>query len=377
VTVDPDVFRAAIGHFMSGVVVLTTVEDGIRHGMTVSAITSLSIEPPMLLACLNSRSRTQQAVERSQVFAVNILAEDQGGVAGRFASPAESDRFAGLDVRTGVTGAPLLDGALAVVECRVAQMLPGGSHRVFLADVVAVQDREGAPLAYFRGGFGRIELARDADAYRRLREVVLSRSIAPDEALDVDELAGTLGVPGSSVYHALTRLTDEGLVRLDPDQGHVLTALDADTSDDVHDARLAIELGAAELTVGRLEEHQLARIARLADLTVEHLRSDRATDVDAYIRSNLDFHAYLVACAGSEALDAAHERLSMLDLMNRALRVSPELSPHLARDHVDLAGAYARGDLPAVRAIAVRHAERAKAVQRAGIEHSGTRGAGR
>jgi flavin reductase (DIM6/NTAB) family NADH-FMN oxidoreductase RutF len=145
VTVDPDVFRAAIGHFMSGVVVLTTVEDGIRHGMTVSAITSLSIEPPMLLACLNSRSRTQQAVERSQVFAVNILAEDQGGLAGRFASPAEGDRFAGLDVRTGVTGAPLLDGALAVVECRVAQMLPGGSHRVFLADVVAVQDREGAP----------------------------------------------------------------------------------------------------------------------------------------------------------------------------------------------------------------------------------------
>ena len=108
---DGAVFRRVIGSFMSGVVVITTsADDGTPHGMTVSAVSSLSLDPPMLLVCLHSASGTQEAVRRSGRFAVNILAEDQGELAGRFAKPGATDKFDGVAVRTGRTGVPLLGG---------------------------------------------------------------------------------------------------------------------------------------------------------------------------------------------------------------------------------------------------------------------------
>jgi flavin reductase (DIM6/NTAB) family NADH-FMN oxidoreductase RutF len=126
---DGTVFRRVIGSFMSGVVVITTrADDGTPHGMTVSAVSSLSLDPPMLLVCLHSASGTQEAVRKSGRFAVNILAEDQGWLAERFAKPA-ANKVDGVAVRTGQTGVPLLEGALAVVECEVAEAVAGGTHR--------------------------------------------------------------------------------------------------------------------------------------------------------------------------------------------------------------------------------------------------------
>jgi hypothetical protein len=98
--VDGAVFRRVIGNFMSGVVVITTEHDGVRYGITVSAVSSLSLDPSMLLICLNSRSGTQQAVHRAERFAVNILAEHQGHLAERFATSGSADKFAGLETRT-------------------------------------------------------------------------------------------------------------------------------------------------------------------------------------------------------------------------------------------------------------------------------------
>src|SRR6201999_3349205 len=145
---------------------------GERRGMTVSAIASLSLDPPMIVACLNAASSTQEAVRQAGAFAVNILAEDQEQLAGLFARPG-ADPFPDLPWEPGITGAPLLAGALAVLECRVAQEVRGGSHRVLLAHVVRATAGEGSPLAYFRGRFGRIELRQDAEAYQRLRELLL------------------------------------------------------------------------------------------------------------------------------------------------------------------------------------------------------------
>jgi flavin reductase (DIM6/NTAB) family NADH-FMN oxidoreductase RutF/DNA-binding GntR family transcriptional regulator len=372
--VDPGVFRAAIGHFMSGVVVLTTVDGGERHGMTVSAITSLSLDPPMLLACLNSRSQTQQAIHRSGVFAVHILTEDQGDLAARFARPAQGDqdRFAGLDTHPGTTGAPLISDVLAVIECRVAQEVTGGSHRIFLADALTASTRNAAPLAYFRGGFGRIELAKDNEAYDRLRTRLLSRSVEPGATLNVSEVAESLNLPDFSVVYALTRLVDDGLVTRDSEVGFTVTPLDARASDDAHDAVLAIELGVAELTGGRLRNEQLAELRRLAHDTMRYANGGE-TDIDAYISANRDFHNYLVSCAGIRTLDDAYRRMSIPDLMNRALTGSASLSPELAQEHLELTQAFARADLVAVKELLIRHSERAKAVQRAGIELAGGR----
>jgi flavin reductase (DIM6/NTAB) family NADH-FMN oxidoreductase RutF/DNA-binding GntR family transcriptional regulator len=371
--VDGTVFRRVIGNFMSGVVVITTEHAGVRHGMTVSAVSSLSLDPPMLLVCLNARSSTQEAVRSAERFAVNILAEDQGQLAERFASSGSAHKFEGIATSTGRTGVPLLSGALAVLECRVAEVVTGGTHRVFLAEVVHAETTDGSPLAYFRGAFGKFELAQDAAAYRQMRQLVLGRRLDLDKRLDVEALAGRLGTPESSVYYALTRLVGDGLVRRDPELGHVVTPLDADTSDDAHDAKLAIELGAAEMVVGRLTADQLAEFRERARATAAHVDEHRCNDIDGYIEANHAFHRYLIEATGVRALVEAYEHLSLSELMMRALSDEMEVEPHLLNDHDALVGALERGDLAAVRRVIAAHNEHAKATQRAGILRRGGR----
>ena len=369
--VDGAVFRQVIGNFMSGVVVITTELDGVLHGMTVSAVSSLSLDPPMLLVCLNSRSGTQEAVRRAERFAVNILAEHQGHLAERFASSGSADKFVGVEIETGRTGAPLLCGALAAVECRVAEVVTGGTHRVFLGEVVHAQTTQGSPLAYFRGKFGKFELAQDAETYRRLRQWVVSRRVGPDEVLEVDWLAAQLDATQSSVYYALTRLVGENLVDRDPERGYVVRPLDADTSDDAHDAKLAIELGAAEMLVGGLTADQLHEFRERARATAAHIDGRRFVDVDGYIRANHSFHRYLIEATGVSALVEAYEHLSLTNLMARALSDDMEAGAHLLSDHDALVDALERGDLASVRTVIRTHNEHAKATQRTSIHRHG------
>src|SRR5688572_11198311 len=103
-----ETFRHVIGHFASGVTVITTRSGDEDHGATASAVSSLSLDPPMLLVCLNMKSVTQEAIHASRVFGVNILDEDQGELAQRFAMPRGGDKFAGVDVERGDGGVPLL-----------------------------------------------------------------------------------------------------------------------------------------------------------------------------------------------------------------------------------------------------------------------------
>jgi flavin reductase (DIM6/NTAB) family NADH-FMN oxidoreductase RutF len=156
----PDEFRDMISHFASGVTVITALHDGRRYGTTASAVTSLSLEPPMLLICLNRQSETGRAVAGAGHFAVNILGADQIGLAQRFARKG-GDKFDGVPVSEGLWGEPLLDEVLATLECRVAEQTAVATHYVFMAEVVSGAARAGTPLAYFRGQFGRLELTAD------------------------------------------------------------------------------------------------------------------------------------------------------------------------------------------------------------------------
>jgi flavin reductase (DIM6/NTAB) family NADH-FMN oxidoreductase RutF/DNA-binding FadR family transcriptional regulator len=371
---DAAVFRQVIGHFMSGVVVITTRQEGQPYGMTVSAVSSLSMEPPMLLVCLHSASGTQDAVARSGRFAVNILAEHQGHLAERFArSGPAAEKFDGVAVRSGHGGVPLLEDALAVVECQVSEVVDGGTHRVFLANVVQAEAGEGSPLAYFRGKFGKLELAQDAQIYQEIRRRVLTRVLGPDVAVEVEGFAQELKASASSVYYAFTRLVGENLLLRDVDRGYVVRPVDPATSDDAHDAKLAIELGVAELTVGRLNADQLAEYRRLAVATGSHLSDGHLTDVGSYIADNAEFHAYPIRATGITALAEAYDRLSLPELMSRVLTPEVEVSAHLLDDHRELVDAYERADLIAVKQIITVHNERAKATQRAGIERAGGR----
>jgi flavin reductase (DIM6/NTAB) family NADH-FMN oxidoreductase RutF len=145
-------FRDVVGRFATGVTIVTTQHAGTNYGMTASAVSSLSLEPPMLLVCINRASPTGDAVRRSGVFIVNVLSEDQADLARRFAMRVP-DRFAGVEVARTTLGPVRIAGALAHIECQVVEGVDAGTHTIFIAEVEHAQGREGAPLAYFRGQY--------------------------------------------------------------------------------------------------------------------------------------------------------------------------------------------------------------------------------
>ena len=128
---DQQIFRDVIGRFASGVTVITTAVNGAPVGTTASAVSSLSLDPPMVLVCLNKSSETQSAVLEAGAFCVNILAEAQQDIAYQFAK--KGDKFADVACDEGLAGVPVLRGTLAHLECRVDETVTGGTHTVFLA----------------------------------------------------------------------------------------------------------------------------------------------------------------------------------------------------------------------------------------------------
>jgi 4-nitrophenol 2-monooxygenase / 4-nitrocatechol 4-monooxygenase, reductase component len=153
-----DAYREAAGHFTTGVAVITTLHEGRRYGVTASAVSSLSLDPPMLLVCLHRSLATRDAVVAAGRFAVNVLAEDHAALAMQFATRAP-DKFAGVALEEGLDGVPLLSDALAHLQCTVVDPVDAATHTVLLAEVDGVAVAEGSPLAYFRGSFGRFEMA--------------------------------------------------------------------------------------------------------------------------------------------------------------------------------------------------------------------------
>lgn len=154
--VTKDEFRSAMSRFASGVTVVTMKDaDSRAQGITVSAFTSLSLEPPLVLVCIDKRASLHNHLVEGAHFAVNILAEDQELISRRFASRDE-DRFSGTGYREGITGAPLLEGALGHIECRVVHVYPGGDHSVIVGEVETANVTDGKPLVYFRGGYARL-----------------------------------------------------------------------------------------------------------------------------------------------------------------------------------------------------------------------------
>ncbi|HEX5497476.1 MAG TPA: flavin reductase [Mycobacteriales bacterium] len=372
--VDPEVFRHVIGHFASGVTVVTAAEGGRRYGMTASAVTSLSLEPPMLLVCMNHRTRTQAAVSRTGRFAVNILGEEHGLVAERFAlstdGVADGDKFVGLATSNGRLGAPLLADALAHLECRVTRSVTGGSHRVFLAEVVHAQAGAGTPLTYYRGRFGRFQEVGDTEVYEALRGRVLNREVTVGAAVRPADLTGELSASETQVRHALARLVADGLMARQ-DDGFTVRPLDAATSDAAFDAKLVLELGVLDLTVGRIGADRLARLRTLMESTVPYIRDGHFTDPRAYERANSAFHGYVIGLADSPLLPRLYDRLRIPEITARALFGDVRASVALVHEHRRLVEAYERGDLPTARSVVKEHSERSKQTQRAGIELAG------
>jgi 4-nitrophenol 2-monooxygenase / 4-nitrocatechol 4-monooxygenase, reductase component len=362
----PDEFRDVIGRFASGVTVITAAHAGESRGSTASAVTSLSLEPPMVLVCLNKSSCTGRTVAAAGHFAVNILAEDQAEEAMRFAGK-ERDKFAGVEVTVGQYGDPLLSGALATLECRVAEEVTGGTHSVFLAEVERASGRAGTPLAYFRGQFGRLELAHDEQAFLELRARVLSRDIEVGSPLSLDVLASRLDLLRTPVYHALTRLTGEGLVSRDARGSFVVTPLTLDAVEQAWEARCAIELGVATLTVGAISDDKLRGLQELRDASRPAAAGKFC--LDSWLPTYNAFHEGLVSLADSAPLLDAYRRvnapamiLSLTQGRMEELGLDREQAATAHEHIVDLVAAYDVSDLAAARRAIIRHDEFASEV---------------
>jgi len=153
-------FRKAIARFATGVTVITTATDEGAAGMTASAVSSLSLEPLLLLVCISNHLPTHAALEHSRRFAVNVLGEGDEWLATRFATPG-ADKFAGLEVDR-EAGVPVLGRAIARFVCDVHERLPGGDHSIFIGAVQECDYEPGRrPLLFFDSSFGAMRDAND------------------------------------------------------------------------------------------------------------------------------------------------------------------------------------------------------------------------
>jgi flavin reductase (DIM6/NTAB) family NADH-FMN oxidoreductase RutF len=152
-------FRDAMGHFATGVTVVTSVgADGAPVGTTANAVTSLSLDPPLILVCFDLGSLTLQAIRRHGSFVVNVLAAAQRHLSANFARRGLTAAWDGVRHRHGPTGSPRLEDVLAVLECTVEHCLPGGDHEIVVGRVrhVETSATPADPLVFFRGGYASL-----------------------------------------------------------------------------------------------------------------------------------------------------------------------------------------------------------------------------
>jgi flavin reductase len=162
-TVDVEAYRQGMRQLAAGVTIVTTRHEGRRSGLTATAVCSLTVSPPTLLACVNRLSSAHEPIRLSGLFCINVLAEEDAALARRFAGAESGEmRFSAGDWRLGASGLPVLATALASFECELSGHLPMGSHSIFLGRVANVVSRRGRPLLYADGNYGGLAALEEA-----------------------------------------------------------------------------------------------------------------------------------------------------------------------------------------------------------------------
>ena len=153
--------RDVVGRFATGVTVVTMADGGQPCGMTANAFSSVSLDPPLVLICVDKAASVYEPIQRARAFAVNILSEDQRSLSDFFARhgrKGEGDPMGGFPHRSGKTGSPILDGTLAWLDCRLTEQFGGGDHSIVIGEVIDLQLSEpsGAPLLFYAGGYHNV-----------------------------------------------------------------------------------------------------------------------------------------------------------------------------------------------------------------------------
>ena len=157
IAIDSQLFRRVLGQFATGVTVVAARDAaGVLWGLTANAFTSVSLDPPLVLVCIDKGAGCYDAFCNAPYFSINFLAADQQDISQRFAAKGE-DRFAGVAWQPGETGAPLLAGVLGHIECARYDVLPGGDHVILLGRVEQLAFAGGEPLLYFAGRYRQLQ----------------------------------------------------------------------------------------------------------------------------------------------------------------------------------------------------------------------------
>ncbi|MGI9626264.1 MAG: flavin reductase family protein [Longimicrobiales bacterium] len=154
---DPTLFRRIMGHYPTGVTVVTALaEPGSPVGFTANSVTSVSLDPPLVLVCISKESASLGAISGTGGFAVNILDASSAPVASQFAKGDREERFKGVASTPRASGIPVLDGALAWLECELYRAFEAGDHMILVGQVQAGGAMEGEPLLFYKGQYGRL-----------------------------------------------------------------------------------------------------------------------------------------------------------------------------------------------------------------------------
>ena len=158
--IDSEEFRGAMATRAAAVAIATSRAGDVIHGMTVTDWAGVSVTPPLVLLCADKTSNTLGVIQKSQCFAINLLAAGQEDLSDKFASKKdEATRFEGLDLESGSTGAPLITSAITSLDCQVVAAHEAGDHWIFVGQVEQVVRRDGEPLVYFGGAYQHISKA--------------------------------------------------------------------------------------------------------------------------------------------------------------------------------------------------------------------------
>lgn len=159
-SLDSRTYRDIWGNFATGVTVVTTDADGWLHGMTANGVTSVSLDPLLMLVCVEKDGRCHAQLTAAGKFGLSFLAREQEEISNLFAKGADPEQGAlrGADYHVGPAGTPLLEGAIAYLECRVVEALPGGDHDIFVGEALSgrIARPDGEPLLFFRGRYGAL-----------------------------------------------------------------------------------------------------------------------------------------------------------------------------------------------------------------------------
>jgi flavin reductase (DIM6/NTAB) family NADH-FMN oxidoreductase RutF len=159
-SIESRTYRDIWGNFATGVTVITTDVDGWLHGMTANGVTSVSLDPLLMLVCVDKGARCHAQLNAAGKFGVSFLTQDQEDMSNLFAKGADPEQGAlrGAPFHTGPQGTPILDGSLAHLECRLTEVLAGGDHDIFIGEAIGgeITAPEAAPLLFFRGGYRQL-----------------------------------------------------------------------------------------------------------------------------------------------------------------------------------------------------------------------------